>query len=784
MLAKRLGSFIQNLRSGFLRKTPMQLHLSGALALILFAVLVTLHTSLKPQWFTISPDVIRHDSGCAYVVGPLKERPQGWPLTYFQGDSTTLPIASNLRIYEDGLPLGEPHALHDRLRDSSSGGYSHWGNLLYLATSDCTDPGRNGRSYEVSVTPISSTFAKGLLVCLIVFMAFLLNARFLNNPRYTRFRGFFKRTLEVGTIPATLEYQRLMSAAIFLVLFSGSCAFLFLNWSAGRTVGLAVGGAFQVSDASAYWWCANSLIEVGHFGSPIITGEWCQRRAIYPSFLAGLSWIGGENIFRTLLLQASLVCAAIFILVRHVITLFGVISAFSFSTVIFLYVMTEALAVTMTESLGVILGSLGLAVMLIAAERRSIITAGIGILIFSTAMNARAGALGVLLLLVLWSGLLAIIFRQSIFKWLSISIIATFGGFFLQAILVTMVGGNSSSSHGNLAYTLYGLSVGGKGWSQVLIDYPNLPALDSFRSKAIYGLALDNFLRDPWLFLNGIFKNLSLFIANGAIGFDKFGSLAVFPKIFWWVGWIPLVVNWRNPVYLLILLCSVGVLVSAPIIYIDGGPRLFAATAVVDSLQIAIGFTWIISVLLTGLKVNLAGRGFPSSSVRRTRIPWEIGLGLVLINLLFLPHFVERSSSQVKVTDLGHCSPGETRLITKIGASPSLLLDISNDHQVADFSKGQVSRDALVAGTPVSAWWREELVNFKGRSLLLAYQFDQSDPRAPGPIPIFSHIPLSSFHEKLVKMCVSDAEKIKIFDVEYNRLSSISEIDRENVAPK
>jgi hypothetical protein len=56
---------------------------------------------------------------------------------------------SKLLVLEDGVPLPVPHAAHDTVRREGKGAYSHWGSVIYLSTTDNTDPSTNGRKYEV-----------------------------------------------------------------------------------------------------------------------------------------------------------------------------------------------------------------------------------------------------------------------------------------------------------------------------------------------------------------------------------------------------------------------------------------------------------------------------------------------------------------------------------------------------------------------------------------------------------------------------------------------------------
>jgi hypothetical protein len=64
-------------------------------------------------------------------------------------DDVDHPVASMIRLYEDGLQVGPPHASLDEIQRSGAGRYSHWEGTLYFSSSDGSDPRTNGRRYEV-----------------------------------------------------------------------------------------------------------------------------------------------------------------------------------------------------------------------------------------------------------------------------------------------------------------------------------------------------------------------------------------------------------------------------------------------------------------------------------------------------------------------------------------------------------------------------------------------------------------------------------------------------------
>jgi hypothetical protein len=57
--------------------------------------------------------------------------------------------ASQVLLFEDGLPLGPERSGHDDIRTLGRGRYSHWGSTLFFSASDNSDPNRNGRHYAV-----------------------------------------------------------------------------------------------------------------------------------------------------------------------------------------------------------------------------------------------------------------------------------------------------------------------------------------------------------------------------------------------------------------------------------------------------------------------------------------------------------------------------------------------------------------------------------------------------------------------------------------------------------
>ena len=91
-----------------------------------------------------------HDNATVALHSPFY--PHGglcWGITVFdEGDNGRAPSGSQLKLFEDGHPIGPPHTLHADIARSGGGSYSHWQTYLYFSTSDGSDPNTNGRLYS------------------------------------------------------------------------------------------------------------------------------------------------------------------------------------------------------------------------------------------------------------------------------------------------------------------------------------------------------------------------------------------------------------------------------------------------------------------------------------------------------------------------------------------------------------------------------------------------------------------------------------------------------------
>lgn len=66
-------------------------------------------------------------------------------------DTIQNPTRSNLLLFENEIPLGPSHSLHDEIRNYGKGRYSHWEDSIIFSARDNSDPIDNGHNYTALV---------------------------------------------------------------------------------------------------------------------------------------------------------------------------------------------------------------------------------------------------------------------------------------------------------------------------------------------------------------------------------------------------------------------------------------------------------------------------------------------------------------------------------------------------------------------------------------------------------------------------------------------------------
>jgi hypothetical protein len=128
----------------------------AALALACLAVI-----SLPPPAFETTITKATPESGYAWVASLPKTFP-GTLRPLYRISNGDIDRDRSTKLTENGRPLGLGGALHDDIRQMGQGRYSHWGNSLYFATSDNSNPNTNGRRYILRTTTSARGYIYGI----------------------------------------------------------------------------------------------------------------------------------------------------------------------------------------------------------------------------------------------------------------------------------------------------------------------------------------------------------------------------------------------------------------------------------------------------------------------------------------------------------------------------------------------------------------------------------------------------------------------------------------------
>ena len=424
----------------------------------------------------------------------------------------------------------------------------------------------------------------------------------------------------------------LAGLTITLALFALPLATLWQHFASHYN---AVGGLLPFSDASGYYYDARRLTE-GH------TLGWSARRPLFAALFGTLLATTGQNLQISLAALVAINAIVTFLLARELRVSHGPVAAAVVTVVLFLYYRIEGGSGTvLTENLGLAMGIVACAVLWRGSWERRLRGVWLGLGLLTVALMSRAGAFFVLPA-VLLAGTWA--FRENR-QWLRFAV----GGAAAVVIAATLTLGvgrllsdpaGEQTTFSNFSYSLYGLVVGGKGWTQVLIDHPK-----ATEGAEIYSLAWQAFRAHPAGLVQGSLKMwgeyLGLVGTHHAFAFvrdSKSGRL--FQVVCYGLSALGLALaigRHRQPAYLLVLAGTLGHLGSIPFVPpMDAGLRVYAATmpllAILPSLGAARLVEW--GRRLTALVRPVAGPAAQDQVKARTGPGAEV-FGVALAAVVF-----------------------------------------------------------------------------------------------------------------------------------------------------
>jgi hypothetical protein len=159
----------------------------------------------------------------------------------------------------------------------------------------------------------------------------------------------------------------------------------------------------------------------------------------------------------------------------------------------------------------------------------------------------------------------------------------------------TVSNATANTAFSNYSQSLYGLVVGGKGWTQVYIDHPNAQ-----EGADIYALAFEAFRARPRGLMEGIGRMARAYLWPNepyhAFAFivdaSRSRTLQRACYVLALVGLATCLWRWRDPLHALLLAVAAGHLASIPFVPpIDAGLRVYAATIPVVAVIVAVGIS-------------------------------------------------------------------------------------------------------------------------------------------------------------------------------------------------
>jgi hypothetical protein len=467
----------------------------------------------------------------------------------------------------------------------------------------------------------------------------------------------------------------LVGMAATLSLFAMPLAGL---WASGQSQSTVLSGLIPLFDAGTYYMDALRLMN----GSPF--SIFSARRPLFGSLLAVVLTITGRNLMASLAILTAITALACYFTAREIQRTHGAEIAVFILMVMFLFYRAHS-GISMSENLGVMLGTLGFGLLWRGASAKSLSYIWMGLLATTLALNARAGAFFMLPLLILWAGwLLQENPRESVtsaaktfiglisWKALFISASAVVLGFALNLTLTRLVAVPSGVPFANFSYTLYGLASGGKSWYHVFQTHPELFQIqEPEQSKRIYQMAFELILSNPLQTVQGAFFNWKMLFSDSWYNIYSYlggenWKLTVAARwgmyalcligIFAWVR------NRKDPILSLILVAALGVFVSVPFLPPTDAYRMrpYAASIIIFAALPAMGLNFILSQIK---RIPLADK-FLDRSVLPASASMLTYVGILLPILLVAPVLIKSTAKPQTVQPVS-CAEGLTPIVVK-----------------------------------------------------------------------------------------------------------------------
>ena len=466
----------------------------------------------------------------------------------------------------------------------------------------------------------------------------------------------------------------LVGMAVTLSLFAMPLAGL---WASGESQSTILSGLIPLFDAGTYYMDALQLMN----GNPF--SIFSARRPLFAGLLAVLLSITGHNLMISLAILTAMTGLACYVTAREIQRTHGAEIAVFILMVLFLFHRAHS-GISMSESLGVTLGTLGFGLLWRGASTKNLFFIWAGLLTTTLALNARAGAFFMLPILILWSGWLLREDKLIPWKILFISASAVVLGFIFNLALTRLIAVSNGVPFANFSYTLYGLASGGKSWAYVFEVHPEVLGIqEPEKTKIIYQLAFELIRANPMQTVQGALFNWKMLFSDSWYNIYAYmgGENWQITAITRWgmyllcilgiFGWFR---NRKDPIQSLVMATAIGIFISVPFLPPTDAYRMrpYAASIVIFAALPAMGLIIILNQI----------KKIPLNILDKTSIPQSSSMPaytFVLILVLLVGPVLIKSTAKPQSVQTTPCADGLTPIIVKFDEGTYINIKKQND---------------------------------------------------------------------------------------------------------